>query len=94
VPLSSDQAAKLETYIRSSCADIDCGRFLEKFSAQVNDARFGAFLKNEMGLGDPETLIQKAFANLSVLRFNGIDSVCIEHAVKEIIGRTSKHWPA
>jgi hypothetical protein len=94
MPLLSDQAAKLETYIRSSCTDIDCGGFLEKFTAQVNAARFGAFLRNELGLSDPETLIQKAFANFRVMRFNGIDSVCIDYAVKEIVDRTSKHWPA
>ncbi len=33
MPLSENQAQNLEQYLRVSCADVDCGGFLEKLKA-------------------------------------------------------------
>lgn len=94
MPLPADRVEKLEGYIRSSCDDVDCSGFLSKFITQVNDARFGTFLSSEMGLVDPASLIESAFKEFSVLRYDGINPNCIDAAVQEIVNRVSHCWPA
>lgn len=92
--LPADRIEKLEGYIRSSCDDPDCSGFLRKFIAQVNDKLFETFLSSELGLVDPASLINKAFNDFSVLRYDEINPECIDAAVQEIVNRVSHYWPA